>query len=109
MASLKVDKMNHYIMKELSLILRDEVKDPALRMCTVTSVSCTNDMSVAKVYVTFMKNQGKGLRALERCKGFIRSQLARRLKIRKCPELIFKVDESLEYGNRIEELIKNLH
>ena len=87
MASLKVDKMNHYIMKELSLILRDEVKDPALRM----------------------KNQGKGLQALERCKGFIRSQLARRLKIRKCPELIFKVDESLEYGNRIEELIKNLH
>ena len=100
MASLKIDKMNHYIMKELSLILRDEVKDPALRMCTVTSVSCSNDMSVAKVYVTFMKNQGKG---------FIRSQLARRLKIRKCPELIFKVDESLEYGNRIEELIKNLH
>lgn len=39
MASLKVDKMNHYIMKELSLILRDEVKDPALRMCTVTSVA----------------------------------------------------------------------
>ena len=64
MASLKVDKMNHYIMKELSLILRDEVKDPALRMCTVTSVSCTNDMSVAKVYVTFMKNQGKGLQAV---------------------------------------------
>ena len=56
MASLKVDKMNHYIMKELSLILRDEVKNPALRMCTVTSVSCTNDMSVAKVYVTFIKN-----------------------------------------------------
>ena len=56
-----------------------------------------------------MKNQGKGLQALDRCKGFIRSQLARRLKIRKCPELIFKVDESLEYGNRIEELIKNLH
>ena len=103
MASLKIDKMNHYIMKELSLILRDEVKDPALRMCTVTSVSCSNDMSVAKVYVTFMKNQGKGLQA------FIHSQLARRLKIKKCPELIFKVDESLEYGNRIEELIKNLH
>ena len=86
MASLKVDKMNHYIMKELSLILRDEVKDPALRMCTVTSVSCTNDMSVAKVYVTFMKNQGKGLQALERCKGFNRSQLARRKKIRKSPQ-----------------------
>ena len=56
MASLKIDKMNHYIMKELSLILRDEVKDPALRMCTVTSVSCSNDMSVAKVYVTDRKS-----------------------------------------------------
>lgn len=78
-------------------------------MCTVTSVSCTNDMSVAKVYVTFMKNQGKGLQTLDRCKGFYPFWLARRLKIRKCPELIFKVDESLEYGNRIEELIKNLH
>ncbi len=107
--TLKTERMNHFILRELSLIIRDEVKDPAVSLCTITAVECTSDLSIAKIYVTFMKNAGRGMEALERSKGFIRSQLAHKLKIRKCPELHFMLDNSLEYGNHIESLIDNLN
>ena len=100
--------MNASILRELSVILREEVKDPQVKTCTITDVVCSEDLAYAKIYVTFMKNTGKGLQALERSKGYIRSRLAKKLKIRKCPELQFKLDESLEYGNHIEEILKSL-
>ena len=61
------------------------------------------------------KNEGgvyhsqKGMEALERSKGFIRNLLAKKLKVRKCPELHFVLDTSLEYGNKIESIINSLH
>lgn len=109
MVNLKKNRLEAYMSKELSIILRDEVKDPALKMCTIISVKCSNDLSHAKIFVSFIEHKKRGLEALERSKGFIRSQLARRLNIRKCPELHFEADTSLEYRNHIEELLKNLH
>lgn len=93
MSQLKKERLEATMQKELSLILRDEVKDPALRMCTVTSVTVTNDLSIAKVYISFMEHEKRGMDALERSKGFIRSKLAHVLKIRKCPELHLVVDD----------------
>ena len=109
MSQLKKERLEATMQKELSLILRDEVKDPALRMCTVTSVTVTNDLSIAKVYISFMEHEKRGMDALERSKGFIRSKLAHVLKIRKCPELHFVVDDSLEYGAKIDSIIKELN
>jgi len=109
MSNVRKDRVEASISRNLSLILRDEVKDPALRLCTVTQVSCSSDLSVARVYVMFTKHPGKGMQALERSKGFIRSRLAKSLDIRKCPELIFKQDDSLDYGNHIEDLIRQMH
>ena len=87
------------------MILKNEVRDRDLRMCTITAVETKNDLSISKVYVTFLGknyNQEKGMEALERSKGFIRNLLAKKLKVRKCPELHFVLDTSLEYGNKIE-------
>jgi ribosome-binding factor A len=56
-----------------------------------------------------MNHSKRGLEALQRSKGFIRSQLSKKLNVRKCPELNFVKDESLEYGNHIEELLANLN
>ncbi len=109
MSNVKKDRLEASMHKELSLILRDEVKDPALRMCTVTDIKCSNDLSHAKIFVSFINHEKRGMEALERSKGFIRSKLASKLKIRKCPELHFEVDSSLEYGNHIEDLIRQLH
>lgn len=107
---LKKEKMNNIIQRELSEILQMEVKDPAIGFCTITGVETTNDLSIAKIYVSFLnKNKKKGMEALEHSKGFIRTLLAKRLTIRKCPELQFVLDTSLEYGNKIESIIEELH
>lgn len=108
--ALKKEKINHIIQRELSYILQNEVKDPKIGFCTITGVKTTNDLSYAKVYVSFMnKYQKQNIVALNKSKGFIRSLLAKRLTVRKCPELIFEIDTSLDYGNKIESIIKELN
>lgn len=108
--TIKVDKINTQIQREISLILQNEVRDRDLKMCTITAVETTNDLSISKVYVTFLNsNQKKGLEALQRSNGFIRNLLAKKLKVRKCPELHFVLDTSLEYGNKIESILKELN
>ena len=106
---IKVERMNALIQRELSLILRDEVKDPAVKTVTITAVECTNDLSIAKVYVSFMEHNKRSMQALERSKGFIRSKLSKILPIRKCPEIQFVEDKSIAYGNHIDELLAQLH
>lgn len=108
--TIKVDRINTQIQREISLILQNEVRDRDLKMCTITAVETTNDLSIAKIYVTFLNsNSKKGLDALQRSNGYIRNLLAKKLKIRKCPELHFVLDTSLEYGNKIESILKELH
>ena len=106
---MKKEKMNNIIQRELSDILQTEVKNPQIGFCTITDVDITSDLSIAQIYVTFLnKNTKKSMDALEKSKGFIRSLLAKRLTIRKCPELHFILDTSLEYGNKIESIIEDL-
>lgn len=110
--SVKVDRMDQTLQREISKILQFEVKNPKLGFVTVTDVQCTNDLSQAKVYVSFLGKQEKndaGMKILNQSKGFIRSTLAKKIKIRKMPELIFIQDTSLEQGNKIESIIKNIN
>ena len=103
--------MEMTIQREISHILQFELKNPNLGFCTVTDVQCTSDLSQAKVYVTFLGKQGRndaGMRVLNQSKGFIRSGVAKKIKIRKMPELIFIQDTSLEQGNKIENILKEI-
>ncbi len=109
--SLKTERMEMTIQREISHILQFELKNPNLGFCTVMDVQCTNDLSQAKVYVTFLGKQGRndaGMRVLNQSKGFIRSGVAKKIKIRKMPELIFIQDTSLEQGNKIENILKEI-
>ena len=109
--SLKTERMEMTIQREISHILQFELKNPNLGFCTVKDVQCTNDLSQAKVYVTFLGKQGRndaGMRVLNQSKGFIRSGVAKKIKIRKMPELIFIQDTSLEQGNKIENILKEI-
>ena len=107
---LKKEKLNNIIQRELSDIIQMEVKDPAIGFCTITGVEVTNDLSIAKVYVSFLnKNPQKRMETLQHSKGFIRTLLAKRLTVRKCPELQFVIDTSIEYGNKIESIIEELN
>ena len=106
----KNEKINHIIQRELSNILQTEVKDPKIGFCTITAVKTTADMSYAKVYVSFLnKTHKQSIVALNNSKGFIRGLLAKRLTTRKCPELQFEIDTSLDYGNKIESILKDLN
>ncbi|MDD6467047.1 MAG: 30S ribosome-binding factor RbfA [Erysipelotrichaceae bacterium] len=107
--AIKQDRLSGIIRREVSDIIQFELKNKNTGLVTVTDVSVTGDLSIAKVYVTILgKNHEEGLEQLKRAKGFIRSMLGKRLSIRKCPDLIFVLDTSLETGNRIQQLIQEV-
>ncbi len=109
--SVKQERVAGIIKKTLSELIQFNLKDPHVGFATITDVDVTSDYSYAKVYVTFLGKEQRneaGLKALERSKGYLRSELAKRLSIRKCPELIFLHDDALEKGNHIEKLLFDL-
>jgi ribosome-binding factor A len=110
--SIKSDRLASSIQRELGDIINRQVKDTKLGFVTITAVDVTNDKSIAKVYYTVLGSDIKAdaaNKAINRAKGFIRSELAKRIRVRSVPELRFKYDESIEYGNKIESIIKDLH
>ncbi len=109
--SVKTDRLASSMMKELGMIFREEIKESSLNFVTITEVKLNPDASQAKIYVTFLGGEGKidaGLKALNRAKGHIRSQLARRLKVRHTPSLTFVYDKSTEYGNKISRILDDI-
>lgn len=98
--------------KELSDIIGRKIKDPRVGFVTVTDVQVTGDLQQAKVYISVLGDDEKRqdtLIGLAKAKGFIRSEIGRRIRLRKTPELFFEFDESMEYGNRINTLIHELN
>ncbi len=112
MSSVKQKRLEGIIRKNISDIIQFSLKDPDVGFVTITDVSVSADHSYANVYVTFLgkdpRNQA-GLRALNRAKGFIRTELSQRLSIRRTPELIFQLDKSIENGRHIDEIIAQIH
>ena len=101
------------VLKELSMIIRQEIKDPRIHMMTsVTDVEVAPDLKTCKAYISVMgndeekKNTIAGLRSAE---GYIRRQLAKRLNLRNTPEIQFKLDQSIEYGVTMSRLIDEVN
>ncbi len=109
--SIKIDRLNNLIMREVSIILQTEVKDRGIDFVTVTAVKTTSDLSFSKIYVTVLNEEKKDdiMKSLRGASGFIRTELANRIEVRHVPKLEFVYDESIEYGQRIEEKIKEIH
>lgn len=109
--TLKQERMDQILLKEISRILQFELKNPKLGFVTVTDVEVTRDMSEAKVYVSFLGKQERndaGMKVLRSSKGFIRSALAKNIKSRKMPDLIFIQDTSLDKGRKIEKILSDI-
>ena len=97
--------------KELIQIIGYELKNPSVTgLISVTKVKVTNDLKYAKVYVSILnsKNVKETLAGLKKSSGFIRSELARRVNLRNTPELVFELDDSLEYGAKIDTILKEI-
>lgn len=109
--NLKGERVASDLIKELSNIFLTEVKDEDLKNVTLTYASVTNDLSFAKVYFTTLDDykKDKVLRDINNASGYFRSMLAKRLDIRHIPEIRFIYDDSIEYGKKIEEVIKEIN
>ena len=107
----RIQRVEKIIERELASIIFSEVHNELIKFVSITKVALNKDMSVALVWYTVLGNDGEieaTKKALDQAKGFLRSELAHRLDLRKTPELRFKYDESLAYGNHISEVIENL-
>ena len=111
MSSIKIERLNHTIQQEISMILQTEVKDEHIKFVTITGVDTTSDLSYSKVYYTVLDQSKKETtqESLEKAQSFIRTKLAERIDIRHTPELKFIYDTSIAYGEHIEEIIENIH
>jgi ribosome-binding factor A len=106
-SSGRPQKLGDQIQRELSDLLQRELRDPRVGMVTITSVDVSPDFSHAKVFFTIFEKENlpETSVGLKRSAGFLRSQLARRIKLYTTPELRFVYDESVERGDRLSRLI----
>lgn len=109
--SIKLERLNSQFEKEISQILQTEVKDQDIQFVTITGCDITSDLSFAKVYFTVLDEEKKEvvLEALNNAASFIRTELASRIEIRHTPELKFVYDESIEYGQKIENILGQIN
>src|SRR5512146_1212751 len=102
----RTDRIAQHIQRELAELVRLEINDPRVKLVTITAVEVANDYSHAKVFFTRLDGKNEEAKqGLERAGGFLRSQLARSLKLRIMPQLHFVYDESVERGSRLSQLI----
>jgi ribosome-binding factor A len=98
--------------KELGDIIGRKIKDPRIGFVTVTDVQVSGDLQQAKVFISVLGDEEQRqntLKGLAKAKGFIRSEIGQRIRLRKTPEIQFEFDESIDYGNRIETLLHQLN
>ncbi|WP_099220956.1 30S ribosome-binding factor RbfA [Listeria costaricensis] len=110
--NVRANRVAEQMKKELGDIINRKLKDPRLGFITITGVEVTGDLQQATIYISILgseKERADSLLALEKAHGFIRSEIGSRIRLRKVPELLFEVDSSIEYGNRIDELLRDLH
>lgn len=107
----RMNKIDEELKKEISNIISLELKNPHLTgLISVSKVKTTPDLRFAKVFVTMINEKSKkeNLSILKQSSGYIRSAIAKRVNLRNTPELIFEFDESIEYGSRIDEILKDI-
>ena len=110
--SVKTERIANLLVREISDILQNEVNDCDIKFVTITQCKVDTDLSLAQVYCTVLdqNKKDKCLHDLNGAKGFIKTELAKRkLEIRRIPDLRFIYDESVEYGNKIENIINKIN
>ncbi|MGM9900300.1 MAG: 30S ribosome-binding factor RbfA [Bacilli bacterium] len=107
----RIDRVEKMIERELAVILMEEAKNELLKFVSITKVTVTKDLSLATIWYTVLGNEGEieaTSKQLVNATGFLKTELAHRLDLRKTPDLRFKYDESLAYGNKISQILENL-
>ena len=107
----RLGRVNEELMKAISHIITYELKNPDVTgMISVTRVKVTPDLKYAKVYVSILnpKSVEETMKGLKESAGFIRSQIAKNVNLRITPELVFEYDDSIEHGEKIDNILKQI-
>ncbi|MPM72024.1 Ribosome-binding factor A [bioreactor metagenome] len=112
MAGYRVSRLSEDIKREIIIVIR-ELKDPRVRekLLTIVRVEVSNDLSFAKVYVSAVEGlevAKTAVKGLESAVGHIRSEVGKRLHLRKTPEMRFIADNSIEYGMKIAKMLDDI-
>lgn len=113
MSKRRQERMSVEIMRVLSQIIQEEIKDPRIEFknLSITRIDLSNDYSHARVNISILGDEvqrEEAMKALQKAKGYIRSALAQQLKVRHAPELEFRLDRSIEHGIRISSLLEEI-
>ncbi|MFC7442769.1 30S ribosome-binding factor RbfA [Laceyella putida] len=112
MARIRVSRVGEQVKKELSQIIQQEIKDPRIGFVTVTAVDMSGDLQLAKVFISVLGSadqKSQTLAGLEKAKGYMRSEIGRRIKLRHVPDLVFVMDTSLDRGEHISRLLSEVN
>ena len=111
MTTQRPERVQEALRQEISRIVHGEIKDPRLGFLTITRVDLTKDLRYAKIYFSVLgesKDKQLALKGLNSAKGYIKSLISDRIKLRFMPEIEFKIDESLEHTQHIYDLLDKL-
>jgi ribosome-binding factor A len=103
-------RVGHLIREEVSDIVLHRLKDPRLGFLTVTDADVTEDLRLAHIYISTLKDEDRdeAIEILNSAKSFIRSELGKRLRMKFVPSLEFRFDETTRYGDKMERLLKKI-
>ena len=108
----RIERVNHLIRREISDLIQHQVKDPRLdAFVSVTEVVTSPDLKYAKVFISSISDkheEQKTLEVLNAAAGFLRTELSKKLRMRRVPELSFCWDDSIEHGDRILRLLDQI-
>jgi len=109
--SRRTDRVSDLVRAELSRLILQEMNDPRTQLASVSAVDVTPDLHHAKVYISVLGSTGRdeAVEALQGARGFLRSRLARELRLKHVPELEFTLDRGAEHSQRISDLLESLH
>lgn len=111
MAKIRVGRVGEQIKKEIVDIVRSEIKDPRVGFVTIMDVETSGDLQHATIFVSVLgkeEQRKETMEALQKASGFIRSEIGRRIRLRRTPELHFKLDTSLDYSSRISQVLRDI-
>ena len=107
----RMNRVDEEFKREISKIISQDLKNPNITgIISVTKVKTSSDLKSAKVYISLLncKSKKNTIQGLNNAVGYIRSELAKRVNLRYTPELKFEIDESMEYGARIDSILKEI-
>lgn len=113
MKEKRTNRIASEIKKVISELILFELKDPRVgNMTSITDVELTSDLSFATIYLSVLgsdEEKNEAIKGMENAKGFMKKELGKKLDLRHIPELIFKLDNSVEQGLHIDELLKQIN